>query len=489
MKKVLRIFAAATAILTIGFTVVFFLKKQPVYSTVEKVNLCKVQKSDLENSIYINVAVVSDNAEQVYSYVDAPAGNVKVKIGDTVRKGDIICDFDCTDLQKEYDSYMLILEQLIELDSLYSDSFESNALLEKSILESQVNQLNTTIGNYQKKYEETLLMAEDYHSLYESAADEQENLRIKIESLENNSEENVSDRITVENTSVEITEEMISEENTDVNTSDQIKYVTDNLRNLYNITVQKKDRLYDKYLEMKRKAEDIGVTIESYREDLKLLMAGSEAQTAETEIYYTPESRDNLIASYTEKTDKLQKMLDNSTVTADRDGIITDLYVTSGEYVSEGLICCIQNPDKLYFKGYVTPENLSDISGESRIMVNLFDGIYTENEGKNLFINDCFDEENNGYEISFTIDGIENHELYPGHEVSARIVLESQQDTLTVPYDAIFETDGQTYVRRYSESGDYKDVKVKKGLETSYYVAVDSDELSENDLVATEMLK
>lgn len=489
MKKVLRIFAAATAILTIGFTVVFFLKKQPVYSTVEKVNLCKVQKSDLENSIYINVAVVSDNAEQVYSYVDAPAGNVKVKIGDTVRKGDIICDFDCTDLQKEYDSYMLILEQLIELDSLYSDSFESNALLEKSILESQVTQLNTIIGNYRKKYEETLIMAEDYHSLYESAADEQENLRIKIESLENNSEENVSDRITVENTSVEITEEMISEENTDVNTSDQIKYVTDNLRNLYNITVQKKDSLYDKYLGMKRKAEDISVTIESYCEDLKLLMAGSEVQTTETEKYYTPESRDKLIASYTEKTDKLQKMLDSSTVTADRDGIITDLYVTSGEYVSEGLICCIQNLDNLYFKGYVTPENLSDISGENRIMVNLFDGVYTENEGENLFINDCFDEENNGYEISFTIDGIENLELYPGHEVSARIVLESQQDTLTVPYDAIFETDGQTYVRRYSESGDYKDVKVKKGLETGYYVAVDSDELSENDLVATEMLK
>lgn len=57
-----------------------------------------------------------------------------------------------------------------------------------------------------------------------------------------------------------------------------------------------------------------------------------------------------------------------------------------------------------------------------------------------------------------------------------------------MPYDAIFDIDGQEYVRKYNESGEFEDIPVKKGLVTSYYVAVEASGLSENDLVATAML-
>lgn len=519
MKKVFRVITAVAVISLVFLTGIFYTKKQNFYSDDGEVHLCKVQRTDLDKSIYIIASVVSDDIEQVYSYVDAPVSEVKVNTGDMVRKGDVICTFDCTDLQKEYDNYMVILEQLINIDSVLADGFDVKASRERTLIDSQTDQLNKTIENYQKKYDEALALEEEYRSMYESAVKEQENLRFKIESIENNhsqmvdsvstevnfSAEDKSENNYVESAgenaeeiiSVENSEESISDGNTDESipdesngenildgTSDTYK----NLNKLYLIVTEKKDSLYAKQQEMNKKTRDIGDTLNRYRKDLELLMIMKNSGIGETEKYFTPESRENMIASYTEKTDKLREMLDNSIVTADRDGIITDMHVTSNEYVSESMICRIQNPGKLHFSGYIAPENFSQISETSRLAVNLFDSEYIEREGKILCINDCFDMQKRGYEISFTIDDIEKFELYPGHEVSAKIVLESQPDTLTVPYDAVFEIDGQTYVRRYSESGDYDDVPVKKGLETSYYVAIESDDLSENDLVATEML-
>ena len=239
---------------------------------------------------------------------------------------------------------------------------------------------------------------------------------------------------------------------------------------------------------MKKNAEDIYDELNSYRRELDSLTIMYNDSSAFKERYFTPENLTEMINSYTDKLAELQNMIDKNVITATRDGIITDLYVTPNDYVSNNMICCIQNPDKVHFNAVLVPDDISDISLNSRIVVSMAANQYGESEGEILFISDCFDPQKNGYEINFTIDDIDEYNLYPGFEASAKIVIESEADTLIVPYDAIFDIDGQEYVCKYNESGEFEDIPVKKGLVTSYYVAVEASGLSENDLVATAML-
>ncbi len=496
-------------LISVVLTLIFFTKKQYAYTPDSEVNLVKVQRTSLENSVYIIASVVSDEIEYVYSDVDAPVLDVKVRNGDMIKSGDVICSFDCTELKQEYESCMMILEQLRNIDGVMSDGFAEKKSREENILKSQVEQLKSVIDNYQKKFDESKNTEEKYLQMYEESVKEQEELKNRIEASENERDGTDSfEEVKPEDISCEIsngldivTDESLSgdifSESTDnftsaetesdsisVSSSDSYEY----LRKLYQIVTEKTDSLYSEYCEMKNKTEETLAALETYRRELSYLTIAENADSENTEEYYTPENYEVMISSYLEKTEKLRKMIDSNVITASRDGIVTDVSVKPGEYAGENIICCIQNPEKLHFSGYITPEDLSRVSETSCISVYMTGSETTQSNGRVISINDCYDVNQRGYEIIFTVEDIDKYELYPGHEVAAEIILESQPETLAVPYDAVFQADGTSYVRRYSQTGDYEDIPVKKGLETSYYVAVESDELFENDLVATEML-
>ena len=154
MKRIFKIISISVAAAVVVLTGWFFLKKQPVYDNYDEIQLFKVKRENLDNSIYISAIVVSDESEYVYSYVDAPVADVKVNKGDTVKKGDVICIFDCSELQTEYDNYKAILDHLENIDNIYSDTFNENSAIERNILESQIAQVKKLIENYQKKYDE-----------------------------------------------------------------------------------------------------------------------------------------------------------------------------------------------------------------------------------------------------------------------------------------------------------------------------------------------
>lgn len=491
MKRIFKIISISVAAAVVVLTGWFFLKKQPVYDNYDEIQLFKVKRENLDNSIYISAIVVSDESEYVYSYVDAPVADVKVNKGDTVKKGDVICIFDCSELQTEYDNYKAILDHLENIDNIYSDTFNENSAIERNILESQIAQVKKLIENYQKKYDEVQAMEAEYRIMYEKAVSEQDELRSSIESREvsaDNIEENKN--VDLESSKAgENSNESWSDRGNNMETSDSdVNSIYDNINELYSLAAQKKEYAYEKQQEMKKNAEDIYDELNSYRRELDSLTIMYNDSSAFKERYFTPENLTEMINSYTDKLAELQNMIDKNVITATRDGIITDLYVTPNDYVSNNMICCIQNPDKVHFNAVLVPDDISDISLNSRIVVSMAANQYGESEGEILFISDCFDPQKNGYEINFTIDDIDEYNLYPGFEASAKIVIESETDTLIVPYDAIFDIDGQEYVRKYNESGEFEDIPVKKGLVTSYYVAVEASGLSENDLVATAML-
>ena len=169
---------------------------------------------------------------------------------------------------------------------------------------------------------------------------------------------------------------------------------------------------------------------------------------------------------------------------------MTKLFVNNGDHAMGVPICEIQDKENLHFEGYISPSFISKISKDNRIIVSMAVNNYEESNGKILEISDYYSATDRGYKVSFTIDGIDDQEIYPGFEVSSKIVIAEQKDTLVVPYDAVFEKDGKNYVRKYDAFSEmYQDVEAEVGLETSYYVAVTSENLKEKDVVMTEMIQ
>lgn len=475
MKRIIRIISIIAAIAVVAFTGIFFLQKQPDYNNFKEIQLFNVRKDDLDNSIYIVASVVSEESDVVCSEVNAPVAEIRVKEGDIVRKGDVICTFNCNELQKEYDNYITILEQLNEVDDMYASFFTENADINKRLIELQKFQADKTIESYQKKYNDAVALTEDYRVIYEQTVAEVERLKALIK---NNEEE-----VTIEESTVEKS----TDENIDG--SDSKESVSNNIyAEQYSLAVRKKDDAYSRYLEMKKNAADIYDALNSYSDEQNYLFFMSDDNSDVEEKYFTPESRASIISDYTEKAEMIRAMLDNSVVTATRDGIITELYISNNEYVFDNRICSIQDPENVHFRGYLVPNSVSDISLDKRILVCMPESEFVEKEGEILFISDNYDHQMNGYAIDFTIEDLEDSGLYLGYEVSAKIILESKNDVLIVPYDAIFEKDGEKYVRKHSEAGGTEDVPVRIVLNSSYYVAIESNELFENDLVETNML-
>lgn len=475
MKKIHKIIGCSAIAASIALTVGFFFKKGSSDVSYEDVQLFQVKRSDLHESIYLTASVVSDNIEIVYSDYDAPVAEVKVSVGDTVKAGDVICVYDTSQLQKDHDNYVIFLEQVQKLDSLYAENFDSNNQFEKSILENQIEQIKNQIEINRKKYDETVALANEYRSIYNNAAAELNELGNIIEANKNAEINSGSEN---EN----------SDEGSEGYEADETETAYDPTPDLYELAVKKREASYEKQCEAEKNAEEINDTIISYQRQLDSLMVDYNGLENFSEKYYTDEKRDEMIRFYTEKVNELKEMIEQSAVKAGCDGVVTDLYITPNSYVKENRVCCIQDPEKVHFSGFMMPEDYLDVSEESNLLVSLAANDYDETEGKITFISDNYNYQQNGYEFNFTIENINSYDLYPGLVVSARIELQSQKDTLIVPYDAVFETGDGSYVRKYDESGISKDISVKRGLSTSYYVSVESPELSENDFVATNML-
>ena len=93
-----------------------------------------------------------------------------------------------------------------------------------------------------------------------------------------------------------------------------------------------------------------------------------------------------------------------------------------------------------------------------------------------------------GYSADITIDS-KNTDLLIGMTASGRIILESVEGVVSVPYSAIVEDEGETFVYKATKNSDssytISKVTVEKGLEGKYYTEIKSGDINEGDLVIT----
>lgn len=127
-------------------------------SSVSYAETSEIQLKTLENTISVGGTVESSESKKVYSKLTYPVEKVNVSVGDSVKKGDVLCTISTEDLQQQ------ILQQQASVESSgISSDYNLSEAEERytEALEKYQNGENTTLINAQKAIDQAEKALED----------------------------------------------------------------------------------------------------------------------------------------------------------------------------------------------------------------------------------------------------------------------------------------------------------------------------------------
>ena len=153
-SKKIKIIAAVTASILTFSAAAFF-----IYSSAAstKVNSYIVKKTDIEQTVELNGTIESEKYQSFFSDCDGRIAKVNVKVGDTVKKGDLLISFD-----EERIDYLISLAECNNKinEGVYNDTIEQSNRIQAlyteatrniPILDTQIAQTQEQIFDVQKR--------------------------------------------------------------------------------------------------------------------------------------------------------------------------------------------------------------------------------------------------------------------------------------------------------------------------------------------------
>lgn len=450
-KKAIIITAVVLSfvILTVGCTASAFMSAQSemAVSVGRGVDAFKIERQDLSNYVSVSGSVEGINVVNVTTELSAKVKTLNKNVGDVVKEGDVLCVFDSSELQSQYD----LLKEKITLNDKMT---ESNHNINQRALENAQAEKELALSQAQRAISEAETARDNAYSKYNELLDKYNQVCTERDTL-----------------ATSLTEENYAQ---------------------YEMAVQSAETIYAELetLESQLSSFDSAVQTanDSYTSTERAM--NSAIQGAQDAINAEEYTVDN---SLQQELDKLAKQIENCTVKADKGGIITAVNVAEGSIPLKETIMVIEDTSsfkinvsikeadilklKEGMKAIITTAATGDeeIIGEVSRVVNIFSGA------------DAMTGETGGYSAEITVDATNNN-LLIGMNAKVKIILEEVTDVLTVPYDSIItDEDGNDFIYIAQESSDgaftAKEVKIEKLLESNYFTAVSSSEIQEGDKV------
>lgn len=416
-----------------------------------------VEKRDIVNDISVSGSVESEDLVNVTSTVTAKIKSLNVELGSHVEEGDVLCEFDSSDLQQQYDS---LLRTQNNADQMAANTHKIN----ERNLENAKTDKDMALNQAQRGIDEA-----------ERARD---NAYAKVDTLQNDLNNQIAQRDQARAALDGIEDPALYEaaaqqyqaaEATVQSTQASLDALRDQLPN-YDSAVQ---NAKDAYASAERSAN---AAIQSYQDVLD-----AEAYSSDS--------------SASDQLQKLADSIDACTVRAPRGGIITSLNVAVGSIPTSDALMTIEDTDALKITVSIAETDILKVheglkalvktnatgDEEYSATVTRVVNIYKSNQSANPYSMSSSDS--GGYSAEITIDDADT-ELLIGMNAKVRIILDEKKDVLSVPYEAIGGDEESGYYVVGVETSDdgiskAKRLSVEKGMEGSYYTEITSDEAPE----------
>ena len=397
-----------------------------------KYSVIPAGQNDLSKVISTTGKVIGNGTVDVTTKLSCSVSKVNVSLGDMVKEGDLLCEFDTTELQEEYDS---LKEQMENSDKKEKSDSSKN----ERDLEAAKSKKTAALARAQREIDKAVTARDDAYNKYNNLCNEynsalergDENYDYStvwatLEQLKSGLS-NYDDAVTLANDSYKDTESTCDD------------------------SIQRIQDLID--------AEAFGTTDDNQK-----------------------------------KLDKLAEQIEQCKVYASQSGIITALNVNEGSVPSSPSIMTIVNTDKTVIELTVKETDITKIEEgmSAKVTSKVLPGeefSATITRIVNVVSNDVTAEgSSSGYKVEVTLDET-NDKLLIGMSASVDVVINEIGEKLSVPYSGVFEEDGAEYVYvaepADDEQGGYiaKKKKLVKGEESDFYVEVKSGEVKSGDLV------
>lgn len=474
-----------------------------------------LERMDLTNTLSVSGNIQSADVKKVYQEANGAgkALQVNVEVGDTVAEGDVLCVFDSTDLEKDYEKSRLQAEQSeksaqISLDSAQNSYNTGVIAQEQAVRAAQQNleamqdalttaeeQYNDALEDYNSgKLELTLQVDAEYTQAqyaYTSAKKVSNDLYLAMREAEH-----ALESATEENR--EELEQAYNAANSEYQAAqvqtDNAKAAFDAAREVYENKDTQVESLLDDYRDAVTDAQenvsDAEVALQEAEEQRELALHGYSNSVSSAQIAADQTVTEMNLAD-------AQENIDKCTVTAPAAGTVTAVYVNEGESNASGsLLFVIENLEELEI---VTSVREYDIAS---LAVGMPAEIKTDATGDTVYSGQVKDiaitaqkdaygntvsSSNAEFDVTLSVDPGEGG-LLVGMNGRATITTDSTEGVLAVLYSSLgYDENGAPYVMvaRPQDDGTLvvEKVPVETGVETDFEVEVISDALAEGDLI------
>lgn len=373
-----------------------------------KVDSYKADRGELSSMIEINGKVEADTSKTYYSAVDAKVGNILVKEGDFVKKGDLLVSYDDDNLAKmaalaEYDakanlgSYNNSVQTGEKAASLYGEA--KNQL---AALNSQIALTETTILQVQNE------LAERRANLAHEGAKLQVSLTEYADRPDSKEYENL--------------QKLIQNNAYEQQYGDDIVKLEENLNSLNIQLAALKE--YKAEMTSQKASTEMSVMTKGAKEQLEAIKAANELNS------------EDAIANYKAAADG---------ITADFDGIVTGINVVEGCDVARGTqLVTLKSSSDVIVKLNVNKYDIINIREGQSATVTILNKNYT---GKIVRVERMISESgsNTGIGVDVKIDN-PGDDIILGIDAKAVVNTSDLDEALRVPGSALWEDEEGTFV-------------------------------------------
>lgn len=477
-KKKKRIILGVSVVAAAALVLLFNSKK-----SVPMVEGVEASLKTMESRVSLSGKVESENSKKIYNKVLDEVLSVDVKLGQRVKKGDVLAVISKKEVEREIEKQkvkMSIAQQnnvidLYEAQKQLDDTkfqIEAGTYSDIELLDEQIQQAAVELSNRRRAYKEK------YDDLDIEKHEE------KVRELERNmifARKKMEDR-----------ERALKKEGLSI--KDDKEYLE--LRNTYEGERNKWLNSYNLYMEeMSTEGRMVQAALLEYdnllkRKERQHLSLDNKVDELDSNLKKAKLSADMTLEELNLK--ELLENLDNCTVKAPMDGMITGIHLKEGEKAGE-LLFTIEDCDNMTVNGSLRDFDLLSVKEGQEVEIK--SSLTGDKKIKGLVTN-----------VSFASETVENTDnksaaarfpaqvkivdkdtgLLLGSSVRMKIITDSKKNVISVPFDAIITSaDKKEYIYKavQSEKG-YKAVKteVKTGMESDFEVEI-TEGVSQGDII------
>ncbi|MBE6852878.1 MAG: HlyD family efflux transporter periplasmic adaptor subunit [Ruminococcus sp.] len=368
--------------------------------------------------------VIMSDIEAVSTEVTQKIKKVNFRVGDIVKKGDVLCEFESEALNEQIERMESLVAEQNKAENLENANSSSYAEYIRRTNQINVEKAQMALQKARQEYDDTYAKYSDYFDKCYSTSDPAE---------------------------ADMYFQMFNSYHA------QLEPINDKIRAA--------QRAYNVALEESRSA-------------------AAELESSE----YEKSLSDTGKSEYEKHLEKLYKERDNLIVVAPKDGIVAESYATEGAYAFDNCLFRIGNTGNYKVEVFVNSKDILDITeGMEASFRTVLTGT-DEINAKVTKISDVFNKDKDGYGVELEVTDQEHMDMLRHNVgASSKIYLVNKGSLPAVQYDAVFEDeDGKCYVYKAVKNNEKyiaKKISVEKGYEADFYVEITSSELEPGDLI------